>query len=120
MPTYEYRCKHCGHEFDVVQSFSDDSLTECPACHEQTLKKVFGNVGITFKGSGFYKTDSRSAGTFGSARDADASDTGSKSTAKKDAGSSSSSSSSTSSDSSGSSSSSGSASSSSTSAAKPA
>ena len=59
MPTYEYRCKNCGHEFDVVQSFSDDSLTECPSCHEATLKKVFGNVGITFKGSGFYKTDSR-------------------------------------------------------------
>ena len=117
MPTYEYRCKHCGHEFDVVQSFSDDSLTECPACHEQTLKKVFGNVGITFKGSGFYKTDSRSAGTFGSTRDADASDTGSKSTTKKDAGSSSSSSSS---DASGSSSSSTSSTSSSTSAAKPA
>lgn len=85
MPTYEYRCKHCGHEFDIVQSFSDDSLTECPSCHEQTLKKVFGNVGITFKGSGFYKTDSRSAGTFGSTRDADKSDNGSSSTPKKDA-----------------------------------
>ena len=77
MPTYEYRCKNCGHEFDVVQSFSDDSLTECPACHEAALKKVFGNVGITFKGSGFYKTDSRSAGSFGSTRDADTSDNGS-------------------------------------------
>ncbi|HWJ61468.1 MAG TPA: FmdB family zinc ribbon protein [Acidimicrobiales bacterium] len=85
MPTYEYRCKHCGHEFDIVQSFSDDSLTECPSCHEQTLKKVFGNVGITFKGSGFYKTDSRSAGSFGSTRDADKSDNGSSSSTKKDA-----------------------------------
>jgi putative FmdB family regulatory protein len=85
MPTYEYRCKNCGHEFDVVQSFSDDSLTECPACHEPTLKKVFGNVGITFKGSGFYKTDSRSAGTFGSTRDADKSDNASSSTTTKDA-----------------------------------
>ncbi|HWJ97046.1 MAG TPA: FmdB family zinc ribbon protein [Acidimicrobiales bacterium] len=87
MPTYEYRCKHCGHEFDIVQSFSEDSLTECPSCHEQTLKKVFGNVGITFKGSGFYKTDSRSAGSFGSTRDADKSDNGSgssTSTATKD------------------------------------
>lgn len=83
MPTYEYRCKNCGHEFDIVQSFTDDSLTECPSCHEATLKKVFGNVGITFKGSGFYKTDSRSAGSFGSARDADKSDNGS-STTKKD------------------------------------
>lgn len=86
MPTYEYRCKNCGHEFDIVQSFTDDSLTECPSCHEATLKKVFGNVGITFKGSGFYKTDSRSAGTFGSTRDADKSDNGSSSSSstKKD------------------------------------
>ena len=74
MPTYEYRCKACDHEFEVVQPFTDDALTECPEC-EGPLKKVFGNVGITFKGSGFYKTDSRSAGTFGSARDADRSDT---------------------------------------------
>lgn len=79
MPTYEYRCKSCGHQFDAVQSFSDDALTECPSCGEPTLKKVFGNVGITFKGSGFYKTDSRSAGSFGSTRDADKSDTGSSS-----------------------------------------
>lgn len=77
MPTYEYRCKNCGHQFDIVQAFTDDALTECPSCNEATLKKVFGNVGITFKGSGFYKTDSRSAGTFGSARDADKSDNGS-------------------------------------------
>jgi putative FmdB family regulatory protein len=75
MPTYEYRCKACDHEFEVVQSFTDDALTDCPEC-TGPLKKVFGNVGITFKGSGFYKTDSRSAGTFGSARDADRSDTG--------------------------------------------
>ncbi len=75
MPTYEYRCKNCDHEFEVVQAFTDDALTTCPEC-EGTLKKVFGNVGITFKGSGFYKTDSRSAGSFGSARDADRSDKG--------------------------------------------
>ncbi len=73
MPTYEYRCKDCDHEFEVVQAFSDDALTECPEC-SGTLKKVFGNVGITFKGSGFYKTDSRSAGSFGSTRDADRTD----------------------------------------------
>lgn len=79
MPTYEYRCKSCSHQFDVVQSFTDDALTTCPECGEATLKKVFGNVGITFKGSGFYKTDSRSAGSFGSAKDADRSDTGSSS-----------------------------------------
>jgi len=126
MPTYEYRCKNCGHEFDVVQSFSDDSLTECPSCHEATLKKVFGNVGITFKGSGFYKTDSRSAGTFGSTRDADKSDNGSSSSPKKDAAASSSStgtssdSSSSSTSSSGSSSSSSTSSSSTTSTPKPA
>ena len=59
MPTYEYRCKYCGHQFDVVQAFTDDPLTECPSC-DGPLKKVFGNVGIAFKGSGFYKTDSRS------------------------------------------------------------
>ena len=58
MPTYEYRCKDCDHEFEVVQSFSDAALTECPSCGGN-LRKVFGNVGITFKGSGFYKTDSR-------------------------------------------------------------
>ena len=60
MPTYEYRCKTCDHGFDIVQSFSDDALTTCPECGQETLKKVFGNVGIAFKGSGFYKTDSRS------------------------------------------------------------
>jgi putative FmdB family regulatory protein len=58
MPTYEYRCKDCGHTFDAYQSFTEDALTECPSC-AGTVKKVFGNVGIAFKGSGFYKTDSR-------------------------------------------------------------
>ena len=58
MPTYEYRCKDCGQELEVVQSFTDDSLTTCEACGG-TLRKVFGNVGIAFKGSGFYKNDSR-------------------------------------------------------------
>jgi putative FmdB family regulatory protein len=60
VPTYEYRCKDCDHGFDVVQAFTDAPLTECPSCGG-TLRKVFGNVGITFKGSGFYKTDSRSS-----------------------------------------------------------
>ena len=59
MPTYEYRCKDCGEHLEVVQAFTDDALTECPTCKGQ-LRKVFGNIGITFKGSGFYKTDSRS------------------------------------------------------------
>ena len=60
MPTYQYACTECGHDFEAVQSFSDDSLTECPACHGR-LRKVFGNVGVVFKGSGFYRNDSRDA-----------------------------------------------------------
>ena len=59
MPTYEYRCDNCAKNFDVVQSFHDDPLTECPTCGSP-VRKVFGSVGIVFKGSGFYKTDSRS------------------------------------------------------------
>ncbi len=59
MPTYEYRCADCGHTFDIVQAFTDDSLTVCPECGGR-LKKVFGNVGISFKGSGFYVNDSGS------------------------------------------------------------
>ena len=62
MPTYEYRCDKCGKNFDVVQSFHDAPLTECPTCGS-AVKKVFGSVGIVFKGSGFYKTDSRSGGS---------------------------------------------------------
>ena len=58
MPTYEYACKGCGQHLEVVQSFTDDPLTECPSCGG-SLRKVFGSIGITFKGSGFYKTDSR-------------------------------------------------------------
>jgi putative FmdB family regulatory protein len=58
MPTYEYACRSCGEHIEVVQSFTDDPLTECPRCHGE-LRKVFGNVGIAFKGSGFYKNDSR-------------------------------------------------------------
>jgi putative FmdB family regulatory protein len=60
MPTYEYRCKSCGEHLEVVQSFADDPLTECPACGGD-LRKVFGSIGIAFKGSGFYRTDSRAA-----------------------------------------------------------
>ena len=58
MPTYEYACRNCGSHLEVVQSFSDDPLTDCPHCGG-ALRKVFGSIGITFKGSGFYKTDSR-------------------------------------------------------------
>ena len=59
MPTYQYACTECGHAFEQVQSFSDDALTDCPVCHGR-LRKVFNAVGVVFKGSGFYRTDSRS------------------------------------------------------------
>ena len=59
MPTYAYACTECDHRFEVVQSFSDDSLTVCPQCAGR-LRKVFNAVGIVFKGGGFYRTDSRS------------------------------------------------------------
>ena len=60
MPTYSYACKACGHAFDAVQSFSDEALTVCPEC-QGALRKKFGTVGVTFKGSGFYRTDSRAS-----------------------------------------------------------
>jgi len=60
MPTYEYACTSCGDNLEVVQSFKDDALTTCPSC-SGTLRKVFGSIGVVFKGSGFYKTDSRSS-----------------------------------------------------------
>jgi len=59
MPTYAYACKNCGHRFDAVQSFSDPALTECPECGG-ALRKEYGSIGVTFNGSGFYRTDSRS------------------------------------------------------------
>jgi putative FmdB family regulatory protein len=65
VPTYEYACKSCKQHLEVVQSFKDDALTVCPNCGGQ-LRKVFGNIGIAFKGSGFYKTDSRSKVSSGS------------------------------------------------------
>lgn len=58
MPTYQYRCTECGNELEAVQKFSDPSLTVCPDC-EGELRKVFSAVGVVFKGSGFYRTDSR-------------------------------------------------------------
>ncbi|KAB8182159.1 FmdB family transcriptional regulator [Microbispora catharanthi] len=60
MPTYQYACTACGEQLEAVQKFSDDPLTECPACQGK-LRKVFSAVGIVFKGSGFYRTDSRSS-----------------------------------------------------------
>ena len=62
MPTYQYQCTQCGAALEVIQSFSDDALTECPECAGR-LRKVFNAVGIVFKGSGFYRNDSRDAGS---------------------------------------------------------
>ncbi|WP_010523622.1 FmdB family zinc ribbon protein [Nesterenkonia sp. F] len=89
MPTYAYGCKDCGHAFDIVQSFSEDSLTECPECGG-TLRKKFGNVGVTFKGSGFYRNDSR--GSSSSSDGASTSSSGSSGESSSDSSSSSSSS----------------------------
>jgi putative FmdB family regulatory protein len=58
MPTYSYRCTECGTAFDIQQAFTDDSLTVCPNCGGK-LRKLFNTVGVTFNGSGFYRTDSR-------------------------------------------------------------
>jgi putative FmdB family regulatory protein len=71
MPTYAYRCTNpeCAHTFDVVQAFTDDAITECPECG-QPVRKVFSPVGVVFKGSGFYRNDSR--GKTGSSEKADA------------------------------------------------
>jgi putative FmdB family regulatory protein len=74
VPTYQYACTECGHAFEQFQSFSDDALTECPECHGK-LRKVFNAVGVVFKGSGFYRTDSRSgsSATDGAAKSSDSS-----------------------------------------------
>ena len=62
MPTYSYRCTECSTAFDIQQAFTDDALTECPSCQGR-LRKIFSAVGVTFNGSGFYRTDSRSSGS---------------------------------------------------------
>ena len=67
MPTYQYVCTECGEPLEVVQKFSDDPLTICPACQGR-LRKVFSPVGVVFKGSGFYKTDSRSSSSSSSTK----------------------------------------------------
>jgi putative FmdB family regulatory protein len=61
MPTYAYACKDCGHRFDAVQSFTDATLEVCPEC-SGVLRKQYGSIGVTFNGSGFYRTDSRAGG----------------------------------------------------------
>ncbi|MEJ7794867.1 MAG: FmdB family zinc ribbon protein [Nocardioides sp.] len=62
MPTYQYACTECSHSFEQFQSFSDDALTECPECTGR-VRKLFNAVGVVFKGSGFYRNDSRSSTT---------------------------------------------------------
>jgi putative FmdB family regulatory protein len=62
VPTYQYACTQCGHAFEQVQSFSDETLTVCPECQGR-LRKVFNAVGVVFKGSGFYRNDSRGSQT---------------------------------------------------------
>lgn len=84
MPTYAYACKQCGHRFDAVQSFADPTLTECPECGGP-LRKEYGSIGVTFNGSGFYRTDSRASSggsTDASAGGSSTSSTSSKSEAK--------------------------------------
>ena len=61
MPTYEYTCGSCDAHHEIVQKMTDPTLTECPDCGQPTLRKLFNGVGVVFKGSGFYRTDSRSA-----------------------------------------------------------
>lgn len=88
MPTYSYRCTECSTAFDIQQAFTDDSLTECPTCQGR-LRKVFSAVGVTFNGSGFYRTDSRTNGKGESGKtdsgksDSGKSDSGSTTTPKK-------------------------------------
>ncbi|WP_085210612.1 FmdB family zinc ribbon protein [Streptomyces sp. Amel2xC10] len=78
MPTYQYQCTECGEGLEAVQKFTDDALTECPACHGR-LKKVFSAVGIVFKGSGFYRNDSRGSSSSSSPASASKSSTSSSS-----------------------------------------
>ena len=96
MPTYSYACTECDHRFDAVQAFTDDTLTTCPQCSGR-LRKLFNSVGVVFKGSGFYRTDSRDSAPKGGADTAGSSTTeksggGSEKPSTGDAGSSSSSS----------------------------
>jgi putative FmdB family regulatory protein len=87
VPTYQYACTACDHRFEAVQSFTDSSLTECPAC-SGNLRKVFSSVGIVFKGSGFYRTDSRSGGGGGVSSESTKSDSAKSDSGKSESGSS--------------------------------
>ncbi|WP_185007579.1 FmdB family zinc ribbon protein [Streptomyces sp. AK010] len=88
MPTYQYQCTACGEGLEAVQKFTDDALTECPSCKGR-LKKVFSAVGIVFKGSGFYRNDSRGSSSSSSPA-AKSSSTSSSGSSSSDSGSSSS------------------------------
>jgi putative FmdB family regulatory protein len=79
MPVYAYACKDCGHAFDIRQSFSENALTVCPEC-EGELRKKFNTVGVVFKGSGFYRNDSRSGGAGSAASSASPSESATAST----------------------------------------
>jgi putative FmdB family regulatory protein len=81
VPTYQYSCTECGHFFEQFQSFSEDSLSTCPQCQGR-LRKVFNAVGVVFKGSGFYRTDSRSSSGDGSGSTSSDTSTGSPSSDK--------------------------------------
>jgi putative FmdB family regulatory protein len=93
MPTYSYKCTACSNAFDAVQSFSDAALTTCPVCGG-ALRKVFSPVGVTFNGSGFYRTDSRSTAKSTSSDSGSTSSDSGSSSSKSDSSASSSSSSS--------------------------
>lgn len=88
MPTYQYSCTDCGHFFEIHQSFSEDSLTVCPSCGGK-LRKVFNAVGVVFKGSGFYRNDSRGTqsssepGSSGNGSSGSGSESGSKGSSEK-------------------------------------
>ena len=87
MPTYQYACTECGHAFEQFQSFSDDALTECPECSGR-LRKLFNAVGVVFKGSGFYRTDSRASAGSKSEGSSSSSSGSSESSSSSDSGSS--------------------------------
>lgn len=91
MPTYQYACMNadCGNQFDLVQSFSDPAASVCPVCG-QPVRKVYGSVGVVFKGSGFYRTDSRAGDKSGVKAESSASSTADKSSSGSSSGSSSS------------------------------
>ena len=99
MPTYSYACTDCDNRFDAVQAFTDDALTTCPECSGR-LRKLFNSVGVVFKGSGFYRTDSRESSKSSVKADSSSSSSSEKTSSSSDSSSSSSSSSASSSSSS--------------------